>query len=46
MAEQMENVNTSLEADDEVDDDYEGDLGDGAKGKGSGAGIIGLDASS
>lgn len=40
MSEQLENTT------DEVEDDYEGDLGDGAKGKGTGAGIIGLDASS
>ena len=43
MSEQLENANAELE-DDEVE--YEGDLGDGTKGKGSSAGIIGLDASS
>jgi hypothetical protein len=46
MAEQMENPNAGLEANDQVEDDYEGDLGDGARTKGSSAGIIGLDASS
>lgn len=45
MSEQIENTNTELEAD-SVDDEYEGDLGDGARTKGSSAGIIGLDASS
>lgn len=44
MAEQLENVNAGLEDDDQAEDGYEGDLGDGAKGS-SGAGIIGLDAS-
>lgn len=38
MSEQLEHTPTN----DEVEDDYEGDLGDGAKGKGTGAGIIGL----
>lgn len=42
MSEQLENTAT----DDEVEDEYEGDLGDGAKGKGTSAGFIGLDASS
>lgn len=41
MSEQLENTNDALDAD-EVEDDYEGDLGDGAKKGGSGAGIIGI----
>lgn len=41
MSEQLENTSADLEADD-MQDDYEGDLGDGAKKRGSGAGIIGL----
>lgn len=38
MSEQMEHVNDALEGD-EVQDDYEGDLGDGAKKRGSGAAL-------
>ena len=41
MAEQMENVNANLEGD-EPEDDYEGDLGDAAQGKGTSSGIIGI----
>jgi hypothetical protein len=41
MSEQMEDVNTALESD-ETEDAYEGDLGDAAKTRGTGAGIIGL----
>ena len=41
MSEQLENTNDELESD---DPEYDGDLGDGAKtrGTGSGAGIIGI----
>ena len=41
MSEQLENVNAGLE-DDEAEDEYEGDLGDGAQKKGSAPGIIGI----
>ena len=41
MSEQLESVNDALE-DDAAEEQYEGDLGDGAKTKSGGAGIIGL----
>ena len=42
MSEQTENTDAELESD---DPEYDGDLGDGSRKKGSGAGIIGLGSS-
>ena len=39
MSEQAEDTDAALESDDA---EYDGDLGDGAQKKGSGAGIIGI----